>query len=171
MDEARLERTENGVVPSDDGWYVLNVREMAWESVEGGGTWCGFASTPQLGIGVHVLNPGEAPGYYHAETNQEGFLVLAGECIAIVEGEERRMGPWDYLHCPPGTAHITVGAGDGPCAIMMVGTRSPDAVIDYIPEPAAAKHGWAVESATQSPREAYAERAPIVPARPAWPPT
>jgi uncharacterized cupin superfamily protein len=130
MDEARIEETEAGRVPADNGWFILNLAEIGWESLPGGGTWCSFeppaSPSPLLGIGVHVLGPGETPGFYHAESNQEGFLVLSGECIAIVEGEERRLRAWDYLHCPPGTAHITVGAGDGPCAILMVGTRSPD---------------------------------------------
>jgi uncharacterized cupin superfamily protein len=116
-----------------------------------------------------VLWPGETPGKYHAESNQEGFLVLSGECIAVVEGEERRMGQWDYLHCPPGTAHITVGAGDGPCAILMVGTRAPDDTIHYPVEPAAAKYGASVEVATDSPKEAYAGRPPIEPASSPWP--
>ena len=115
----------------DDAWFIRNVADMAWSTVPGGGTWCVFENegvrSPTLGIGVHVLPPGETPGFYHRENQQEGFLVLAGECIAVVEGEEHRMGPWDYLHCPPGTAHITIGAeGDEPCAILMVGTRSPD---------------------------------------------
>jgi len=172
-DEAKLERTEAGVVPADDGWFVLNLAEIGWERVAGGGTWCSFESpssrSPLLGIGVHVLWPGETPGLYHAESNQEGFLVLSGECIAIVEGQERRLGPWDYLHCPPGTAHITIGAGDGPCAILMAGTRAPDSTIQYLVEPAAAAHGASVEVATSVPREAYANRPPIEPARSPWP--
>jgi uncharacterized cupin superfamily protein len=173
MPEAKIDRTEAGRVPADDGWFVLNLRDIAWETVPGGGTWCAFESpdapSPTLGIGVHVLPPGEAPGFYHAESEQEGFLVLSGECIAIVEGQERRMGPWDYLHCPPGTAHITVGAGDGPCAILMVGTRSPGRRIHYPVDPAAARHGHSVEVATDSPREAYANRPPIRPAGSPWP--
>jgi uncharacterized cupin superfamily protein len=118
---------------------------------------------------VHVLPPGETPGFYHAESDQEGFLVLSGECIAIVEGEERRMGPWDYLHCPPGTAHITVGAGPEPCAILMVGTRTPGSTTRYIPEPAAARHGAAVAVETGSVREAYAGRPPFTRVRSPWP--
>jgi quercetin dioxygenase-like cupin family protein len=172
-DEAKLERTETGLVPADDGWFVLNLADIGWERVAGGGTWCSFESpssrSPLLGIGVHVLWPGETPGFYHAESNQEGFLVLSGECIAVVEGEERRLRQWDYLHCPPGTAHITIGAGDGPCAIMMVGTRSPDRTLHYLVEPAAAKHGASVEVATDSPRVAYAGRPPIEPAPSPWP--
>ena len=126
--EAAIEETETGRLPADDGWFILNLAEIAWETVAGGGTWCVFeapsASSRTLGIGVHVLPPGEAPGFYHLESEQEGFLVLSGECVAIVEGEERLLKAWDYLHCPPGTAHITVGTGEVPCAILMVGTRS-----------------------------------------------
>jgi mannose-6-phosphate isomerase-like protein (cupin superfamily) len=173
MHEAKIEDTETGRRPADDGWFILNLEEVGWATVPGGGTWCLFeppdARWPTLGFGVHILHPGDAPGFYHAETNQEGFLVLSGECVAIVEGEERRMGPWDYLHCPPGTAHITIGAGDGPCALLMVGTRSPDATINYLPDAAAASHGHAVDVATDSPREAYVDRPPIVPARSPWP--
>jgi len=174
MHEARIEQTESGLVPADDGWFILNVAEIGWETLPGGGTWCAFESpaapSPLLGIGVHVLDPGETPGFYHAESNQEGFLVLSGECIAIVEGEERRMRPWDYLHCPPGTAHITIGAGEGPCAILMVGTRSPDRTLRYLAEPAAARYGAAVPVTTDSPAEAYAGRPAITPARSPWPP-
>jgi uncharacterized cupin superfamily protein len=171
--EATIEETETGRVPAEDGWFILNLGDIGWETVPGGGTWCSFeapsAPSPLLGIGVHILPPGEAPGFYHAESNQEGFLVLSGECVAIVEGQERRMGPWDYLHCPPGTAHITIGAGDQPCAILMVGTRDPNRTLRYLVEPAAARHGASVPVATDSAREAYAERPPITPAPSPWP--
>jgi quercetin dioxygenase-like cupin family protein len=173
VNEAKIEQTETGLVPADDGWFVLNVADIGWARVDGGGTWCSFEApssrSPLLGIGVHVLWPGETPGFYHAESNQEGFLVLSGECIAVVEGEERRMKQWDYLHCPPGTAHITIGAGEGPCAILMVGTRAPDERIEYRVEPAAAKHGASVEVATDSPKQAYAGRPPIGAVRSPWP--
>jgi uncharacterized cupin superfamily protein len=170
MHEAEIADTEHGRVPQDDGWFILNVADIVWGAVPGGGTWCGLSGdSPLLGIGIHVLWPGEAPGMYHRESNEEGFLVLSGECVAVVEGEERRMGPWDYLRCPPGTAHITVGAGDGPCALLMVGTRAPDERIEYLPDAAAARHGFSVERPTESPREAYAARPPISPARSPWP--
>ena len=95
--------------------------------------------------------------------------MLSGECLALVEGAERRMGPWDYLHCPPGTAHITIGAGDGPCAILMVGTRDADSTTQYIADPAAARRAAAVVEPTDSAREAYRDRPPIRPARSPWP--
>jgi uncharacterized cupin superfamily protein len=172
-DKARLEQTDTGLVPVGAGWFIANLTDLRWETLPGGGTWCSFESpnapSPMLGIGVHILRPGEKPGYYHAESNQEGFLVLSGECVAIVEGEEHRLRAWDYLHCPPGTAHITVGAGDGPCALLMVGTRSPEATIQYVVEPAAAKHGASVEHASNSPREVYKDEPPIVPTAAPWP--
>ncbi|MGZ6643838.1 MAG: cupin domain-containing protein [Solirubrobacteraceae bacterium] len=175
MDEARLEPTEHGLEPRGEGWFIVNTGELAWETVPGGGTWSVFEATDApsqlLGIGIHVLAPGETPGMYHHESDQEGFLVLSGECLAIVEGQERRMGPWDYLHCPPGTAHITIGAGDGPCAILMVGTRRPGHTTHYPADPVAARYGAAVEVATDSPREAYAGRPPFAPARSPWPPS
>jgi uncharacterized cupin superfamily protein len=173
MHEAKIEDTDNGCVPADDGWFILNLDAIAWETVEGGGTWCMFESpsapSKSLGIGVHVLAPGEAPGFYHAESDQEGFLVLSGECLLVVEGEERRMGPWDYFHCPPGTAHITIGAGEEGCAILMVGARAPDHTTQYLAEPAALKHGAAVATATNQSREAYKDRPPIVAAPSPWP--
>jgi uncharacterized cupin superfamily protein len=172
-DKARIEQTTAGLVPADAGWFIVNLSDLRWETLPGGGTWCSFESpnspSPMLGIGVHILRPGDKPGYYHAESIQEGFLVLSGECIAIVEGEEHRMRAWDYLHSPPGTAHITVGAGNEPCALLMVGTRSPDATIRYLVEPAAAKHEASVETASDSPREVYADRPPIVPTPSPWP--
>ena len=173
MHEAKIEDTPHGRRPADDGWFILNLSEMEWATFEGGGTWSVFESpaapSKMLGIGVHILWPGDKPGYYHAESDQEGFLVLSGECIAVVEGEERRMGPWDYLHCPPGTAHNTIGAGDGPCAILMVGTRTSGGPTTYLVDETAAKHGASVETETTSSKEAYVDRPPIVPATSPWP--
>ena len=178
MQEAHIEKTPEGQVPVDGGWFILNLGEMAWETVPGFGFWCDFdgpehdSDTPGIGVHVHVLQPGEAPGYYHAEEAQEGFIVLSGECIAIVEGQERRMRQWDYLHSPPGTHHITVGAGDGPCVILMVGTRGPDvAETEYTVDELAARYGASVARATTSPDEAYADLERSYTAVPApWPP-
>jgi oxalate decarboxylase/phosphoglucose isomerase-like protein (cupin superfamily) len=61
---------------------------------------------------------------YHSEGVQEGFFVLSGECTLIVEEEERQLRQWDYFHCPAETRHVIVGAGDGPCAILMLGRAS-----------------------------------------------
>lgn len=175
MREATVKDTETGRIVEGEGWFVLNVAEASWERLPQQGVWCAFEAhdvpSDQFGIGVHVLVPGQSNGRYHAESDQEGFLVLAGECIAVVEGTERRLRQWDYLHCPAGTSHITIGAGDGPCAILMVGARTPGKTIHYPVDLIAARHGASVARATDSPTEAYAdldrtrtrERAP-------WPP-
>jgi len=96
----------------------------------------------QLGITLAVLEPGKPSGLYHAESAQEDFLVLAGECVARVEGEERVLRQWDFLHCPSGTAHVFV-AGDEPCVLLMVGARVPHKTFDY------------PDQGTTSPRDAY----------------
>jgi quercetin dioxygenase-like cupin family protein len=166
VDEARIERTDEGRVPAGDGWFILNLGEMAWETVPGYGVWRGFDwgrtsdDEPGVGVHIHVLQPGEAPGFYHAEAAQEGFVVLSGECLAIVEGQERAMRQWDYLHAPAGTAHITVGAGDGPCVILMFGSPDPSRKVDWIADATAAEHGASVEHTTGVDREAYGDLPP-----------
>jgi uncharacterized cupin superfamily protein len=174
MNEATITETDTGQVVDGDGWFVVNVGDLSWASMPEQGVWCAFEadSVPNthFGIGIHVLMPGESNGRYHAESDQEGFLVLAGECVALVEGTERPMRQWDYLHCPPGTNHIMVGAGDGPCAILMVGARTPGKTIHYPVDAVAAEHGASVAEPTDSPKAAYADRDRTVTREPApWP--
>ena len=71
------------------------------------------------------------------------------------EGEERPLKAWDFVHCPAGTEHIFVGAGSGPCVIVMAGSRAEDTILYPISE-LAQKHGAGVEVETPLPREAYA---------------
>jgi uncharacterized cupin superfamily protein len=172
--EAQLVGTETGLVPEGEGWFVLNAREASWQSIPRMGTWLAFEAEgvrQQIGVGLHVLTPGESPGRYHAESDQEGFLVLSGECVLIVEGEERPMRQWDYFHCPPGTEHIIVGAGDGPCALFMLGARTPGGLTDYMPDPVAAARGVAVKERTGCSREAYADvDRTVTRVRLPWPP-
>ena len=160
MHEAAIEETPEGRVARGEGWFILNLGEMAWRTV-GFGTSISFDAPtkdpdqPGIGVHVHVLMPGEANGYYHAEEAQEGFLVLSGECIAVVEGEERLMRQWDYLHSPPGTAHITVGAGATPCAILMFGSPDSSRKVEWIADEIAAKHGASVARTTSDGHVAY----------------
>jgi uncharacterized cupin superfamily protein len=111
---------------------------------------------PDTGVNVQVMRPGEPNGRYHSEPVQEDFLVLSGECIAIVYGEERTLRQWDFLHCPAGTEHIFVGAGDRPCAVLMIGSRREDAC-HYTVNDTAAKYGASVSKETHDPAEAYAD--------------
>ena len=163
MHEAKLEDDGHGLQPTTDGWFIVNLSDISWETTPGGGTWCGFGVREQaIGVGVHILMPGDAPGFYHAESTQEGFLVLSGECIAVVEGEERRMRQWDYFHSPPGTEHITVGAGEEPCAILMFGAPDPRRKVSWIANETAAKHDASVARTTSVGTEVYGEDLPPV---------
>ena len=127
MNEARLEQTGAGLIPAEEGWFVLNVRDALWVTGEKFGSVCLFDGPnelfTQVGYRLRVLMPGQPNGMYHHEANQEDFLVLAGECLLLVEGEERRLRAWDFVHCPGGTDHIFVGAGTGPCVLFMAGSR------------------------------------------------
>lgn len=125
--EARIEPTEDGLVAvGEEGWFVLNARDGRWRIWEGVGTRLSFEGDidfAQLGFNLLALAPGEPIGMYHREVDQEDFLVVAGEAVLIVEGVERPLRAWDFVHCPPGTAHMIVGAGDGPCVVIAVGAR------------------------------------------------
>jgi uncharacterized cupin superfamily protein len=160
--EAPLERTEHGLVPTGEGWFVLNVRDARWfDGHELGGLYASFegqgaARFAQLGIGIGIIRPGEASSLYHAEDAQEDFLVLAGECLLLVEGHERRLRAWDFVHCPNWTEHIFVGAGEGPCLVVAVGARREGRGLRFPVSELALKHGAGVEVETTDSREAYA---------------
>jgi uncharacterized cupin superfamily protein len=158
--EAQLEETEAGRVATTEGWFVVNVADAAWVSGGAFADACIFegdaAPFADVGYTLGVLQPGQPSGLYHRETNQEDFLVLSGECLLLVEGEERRLRSWDFVHCPPGTEHIFVGGGDGPCVIFMAGGRAREKEIVYPRSDVALRHGAGVETETATPSEAYA---------------
>ena len=163
VEEAELVKTESGLEAQGPGWFVVNARDAAWWSHRGVfGHGCPFGSRdsdlfPQLGITLRVLQPGEANCRYHAESMQEDFLVLQGECLALIEDEERPLKAWDLVHCPGGTEHVFVGAGDGPCVILMVGARGPDGDIVYPVSELALEHKAGVETEAHDPADAYAD--------------
>ena len=169
-DEARLVDTGAGLAPQGEGWFVVNVAEATWMRHDRFGARCNFEvdgrlaherpdlevqQHPQLGIRVHVLEPGKPSTMYHRESDQEDFLVLSGECLAIIEGEERPLRAWDFVHCVPNTMHSFVGAGAGPCVMLMVGARSEEGTILYPRDDVALKHSAGVETETDHPPQAY----------------
>jgi uncharacterized cupin superfamily protein len=160
MPEATLKRTEHGLEPDGEGWFIVNATQAPWVTATGLGRACIFESREhefgEFGINIHVLQPGEPNGMYHAENAQEGFLVLSGEVLLLIEGEERPLRQWDFVHFPPGTRHIVVGAGDGPAAVLMVGTRKDPDEILYPVDPVAQRHGAGVDEETPDPKVAYA---------------
>jgi uncharacterized cupin superfamily protein len=162
-EEARLVPVEDGGVAAEgDGWFVLNATDAHW--LEGDlGKYTGFEGKesrfPQLGINLNVMNPGEPMTMYHREDAQEDFLVLDGEALLVVNGEERELKRWDLFHCPAGVDHAIVGAGSRPCLVLAVGARTgaeEDGLV-YPADPVAQKHGAAVDVETREGREAYAK--------------
>jgi uncharacterized cupin superfamily protein len=160
--ESRLEATEHGLVPKGDGWFVLNAREAPWVDRMGRGVYCEFEGDPgfsQLGINITVLPPGEPMAMYHRENDQEDFLMLVGEALLIVEGDQRPLRRWDFVHCPAGTNHVIVGAGDAPCLVLAVGARDRSTGPNwgaYTVDETALLHGAGVEQETTEPQRAYA---------------
>jgi uncharacterized cupin superfamily protein len=170
VEEARLEERPEGLTPTTDGWFVVNVRDAAWVRNDFFGAACIIegddAPFAEIGYTLGVIQPGKPSGRYHREANQEDFLVLSGECLLIVEGEERQLRAGDFVHCPAWTEHIFVGAGDGPCVIFMAGARAHRGEIVYPRSEAALRHGAGVETETPEPREAYAPFPKWEPGRP-----
>jgi uncharacterized cupin superfamily protein len=160
--EASSRETPYGRLITSDGWFVLNLGDaLAVRNEEKGGAVYPLESQESpfgdIGVSVRVVWPGQPNALYHAESGQEGFLVLVGECTLIVEEQERPLRQWDYFHCPPSTRHIIVGAGDGPCAILMIGLRPEVERLRYPVSEVAAKYGASAAKDTNEIDEAYAD--------------
>jgi uncharacterized cupin superfamily protein len=156
--EIPLRETRYGLVADGDGWFVINARESRWRNTGHFGFYCNFEGKRpfrQLGINLNVLEPGQPIGLYHCERAQEDFLVLAGECLLLVEGVERRLKAWDLFHCPGGTEHMIIGAGTGPAVVLAVGGRGGRKGIVYPVDDLALAHDAGVEQETSRPEEAY----------------
>lgn len=160
MNEATLEHG----VPTTAGWFVVNAREARWlhndmrALCRFGGE--GEAHFDQLGISLYWLQPGKPMSLYHHEAGQEDFLILRGEAILLIEGEERPLRAWDFVHCPPRTPHTIVAAGVEPTLILAVGARVERGTARYPVEPVAARHDAGVPDPSVSPQEAYARFGP-----------
>jgi uncharacterized cupin superfamily protein len=174
MREAELEATDAGRVPAGPGWFVLNARDARWIERTGRGNrlpCTGYTDGevaslfPQLGVNILVLEPGEPIGMYHWEADQEDFLVLSGSAVLIIEGEERPLRAWDFVHCPPGTAHMIVATGEDRCVVLAVGARQQrgDDWGGYVVDEAAIRHGAGLEQETTDAAVAYARFPPAVP--------
>ena len=160
--EASSEETPYGRYITSGGWFVLNLQDALAVGNEESGA-AVYPIEPRespfgdFGVNVRVLQPGKPNALYHSEGLQEGFLVLSGECTLVVEEEERTLRQWDYFHCPADTRHVFVGAGDGPCVILMIGARREVETLHYPVSEVAARHGASAAKDTSDPDEAYAD--------------
>jgi len=172
--EATLQETPYGRYLTSEGWFVLNLGEaLAVRNEEKGGALYPLESQEvrfrDFGVNVRVFAQGQPNALYHAETGQEGFLVLAGECTLIVEEEERTLRQWDYFHCPSETRHVIVG-GEPPCVVLMIGARPEVETLHYPASDLAAKYGASAAKETYDPDEAYADwPGDYLPERLPWP--
>jgi quercetin dioxygenase-like cupin family protein len=166
VDEAPLEDSGSGLAPAAEGWFVVNVRDAEWLTSETtgdlrpSGAECSFEGQKvefsELGIRLHVLQPGEPNGLYHAESKQEDFLVLSGECLLLVEAGERTLRAWDFFHSPAGTEHIFVGAREGEWPVRYPVSELAD------------RYGAGAKEETTEPREAYVGFQPSRRERPSY---
>ena len=166
--EARLEQTATGLVPDGPGWFVVNARDARWIHREGRGEVLPFTAWweeepvthfAQVGVNLFVLPPGVPMAVYHGEDTQEAFLVLAGECTLIVEGQERPLRQWDFVHSPPWTEHTIVGAGSRPSVVLAVGSRGEEA-LRFPRNDVALRYGASSEVDTDDGSVAYARFEP-----------
>lgn len=171
VEQAQLEEVGSGLAPVSDGWFVVNAGAAAWVRNDAFGGRCNFEASPrvlgerpdlephmfaEVGYTLAVLEPGKPSGRYHAESLQEDFLVLSGECLLLIEEEERQLRAWDFVHCPAGTKHIFIGTGDAPCVLFMIGARREGKTLLYPRSDVALARGAGVETETNAPAEAYA---------------
>jgi uncharacterized cupin superfamily protein len=141
-------------------WYVLNAREGEWRERGPRGRVKDLVTDDeaQVGVNLFVLEPGQPMSMYHWEADQEGFFVLSGEALLIVENEEHPLRQWDYVHCPIDIPHTIVGAGSGPSAILAIGAREHQAGPGWGGYPysdVAMKHDASAEAETTSAKLAY----------------
>ena len=157
--EAPMEDGPGGRKPAGEGWFVVNARDAEWfhDTFGSAVTFEGEPRFPHVGMSIQVMWPGQPNCYYHAEEGQEDFLVVSGECVVLIEGEERRLKAWDFVHCPPWTEHVFVGAGDGPCAIVGVGARNAGEGLVYPVSDLALRHSAGVKEKATSGDVAYAD--------------
>src|SRR5215203_479186 len=165
--ESPPEQTEHGLVGVGPGWFVLNARDARWNdrpgrrsvSFTGKTEWEADTFFPMLGVQLAVLEPGEPNSLYHWETETEAFLMISGEALLVVEGQERPLRQWDFAHCPPKTEHVIVGAGDGACVVLAMSSRENQAFGpygEYTANEVARRFGASPEETTQDGEEADA---------------
>ena len=151
------------MVNASDARWLVNETFGAYARFEGERT-----RFEQVGINISVLQPGQPMALYHGEEDQEDFLVLSGTAVLVVEGQERPLEQWDFVHCPPWTKHIFVGAGEGPCVILMAGSREGEWSVRYPVSELAERYGAGAKVETADPGEAYVGFQPSRRERPSY---
>jgi uncharacterized cupin superfamily protein len=146
-------------------WFVVSARDARWLDNEKFGAYTRFEREgerfEQVGLNISVLQPGQPMALYHGEEDQEDFLVLSGKALLLIEGEERPLQQWEFVHCPAWTEHMVVGAGDGPCVVLAVGGRQHEGVVYPVSE-LALRYGAGAEVERRRGADGEAGESPYV---------
>jgi uncharacterized cupin superfamily protein len=144
------------------GWFVVNVKDARWTARGDHFGKMGLFEKPdepfpEIGIHVFVLEPGKPNCRYHREDAQEDLLVLSGRCRLLVNGEQRILETWDFVHFSAGVTHVVVGL-DAPCAVLFVGHRAdPEPALFYPASELARRYGAEAPEPTSDPKVAYSD--------------
>jgi mannose-6-phosphate isomerase-like protein (cupin superfamily) len=73
----------------------------------------GEIGAARVDLHVNRIRAGSARGPYHLHTQAENvYLVVAGEVVVRIDGEDHRLGPGDSAFIPPGVPHSASNVGD-----------------------------------------------------------
>lgn len=171
IQEATLGDSPFGTGANSDGWFVLHTTDAGWMTSDRFGAGVRFEGQhrlPEIGVHLRILQPGEPACLYHRESAQEDFFVISGECTLVVEEQERALRAGHFVHCPADTNHVFVGAGEGPCVMLMIGARPANLELCYPVSETAGKYGASVAEQTSDAATAYGDMG-LRPTQPQWP--
>ena len=162
--EAPMEDGPGGLAPAGEGWFVVNARDARWVRTRPSAVvrFEGHDALPALRRSTPGAEPGQPNCMYHGEEEQEDFLVLSGECLLLVEGEERRLRAMGLRPLPVLDRARLRRRRDGPCGILMIGARTTGDGLLYPVNELARSHGAGVDVETPDGDVAYARFSPVV---------
>ncbi len=81
-----------------------------------------------LSLMERTLPPGGRRPPAHRHTNcSEAYFVLDGLVSVVIEDQELRVGPQEFVLVPRGTAHTFGNAGDRPARLLVIHAPAMDA--------------------------------------------
>ena len=101
-----------------------------------------------FGISLMELAPGQRNRVHIHETQEEVYLVLAGELTLIVEGEDLVMGPGELARVAPPVRRQVANRGKEPVRVLALGGYG-----EHEPRDARAWTAWDEGGDGQQPRD------------------
>jgi hypothetical protein len=175
VNEASSEETPYGRYITSDGWFVLNIADaLAVRNDEKGGATYPLEprESPFRDVGIRVPSSRRANRTRSTTPKacRKGFSCSRASARSSWRRTNGRCGSGTTSTVQPVRASVIVGAGDGPCSILMLGAR-PDVEVRYPVSEVAAKYDASAVKDTDDADEAYADwPGEYVPVRLSWPP-